>query len=91
MAIELDLGSRGRIMSDARYYVHVVATLGTVAERDVDDAEDAVFVRAADANSLGSFGRMLFRTAMKVGYYLQSVSAETKSRKIAGAEIIKTP
>jgi hypothetical protein len=91
MAIELDLGNRVRIVADGRYYVHVIATLGTVAERDVDDAEDAVFGRAADANSLGSFGRMLFRTAMKVGDYLQSVSAETKSRKIAGAEIIKTP
>src|ERR1051326_6811360 len=43
MAIDLDLGSRVRIVSGGRYYVHVVATLGTVAERDVDDAEDAVF------------------------------------------------
>jgi len=89
MAIQLDLGGRGRIVNDGRYYLRVIATLGTVAERDVDDAEDAVFGRASDPNSLGGLGRMLFRTAMKVGDYLQSVSAETKSRKLAGAEIIK--
>jgi len=89
MAIQLDLGSQGRIVNDRRYYLRVIATLGTVAERDVDDAEDAVFGRASDPNSLGGLGRMLFRTAMKVGDYLQSVSAETKSRKLAGAEITK--
>jgi len=89
MPIQVDLGSRARIVDDGRYYVHVIATLGTVADRDVEDAEDAVFGRASDANSLGSFGRMLFHTAMKVGDYLQSVSAETKSRKIAGAEIMR--
>jgi hypothetical protein len=91
LAIELDLGSRTRIASGSRYYVHVVATLGTIADREADEAEDAVFGRASDANSLGSVSRMLFRAAMKVGDYLQSVSAETKSRKIAGADIIRTP
>jgi hypothetical protein len=91
MAIDLDLGSRGRIATAGRYYVHVVATLGTVADRDIDAAEDAVFGRESETNSLGSFGRMLFRTAMKMNDYLQSVSAETKSRKIAGADIVKTP
>jgi len=91
MAIDLDLGSRGRIVTAGRYYVHVVATVGTVAERDVDAAEDAVFGRESETNSLGSFGRMLFRTAMKVNDYLQSVSAETRSRKIAGSDIVKTP
>jgi len=89
MAIEVDLGSRTRIAAAGRYYVHVVATLGTVAERDVDTAEDAVFGRESETNSLGSFGRMLFRTAMKVSDYLQSVSAEAKSRKLAGADLMK--
>jgi len=85
----LDLGASDRIASAERYYVHVVATIGTLAEREADDVNDAVFGQENDDNALGSFGRMLFRTAMRVGDYLQSVSAEVKSRKIAGADIIR--
>jgi hypothetical protein len=83
----LDLGSSDRITAAERYYVRVVATIGTLAERDADDVNDAVFGRPADDNTIGSFGRMLFRTAMRVGDYMQSVSAEVKSRKIPGTEI----
>lgn len=85
----VDLGSRDRIASPDRYYVHVVATIGTLAERDAEEVNDAVFGRESDDNTLGAFGRMLFRTALRVGDYLQSVSAEVKSRKIDGAEIIR--
>jgi len=85
----LDLGGSDRIGSAERYYVHVIATIGTLADRDADEVNDAVFGRESDDNTLGSFGRMLFRTAMRVGDYLQSVSAETKSRKITGADITR--
>jgi hypothetical protein len=85
----LDLGSRDRIESTERYYVHVVATIGTLADRDVDEVGDAVFGREDDENALGSFGRLIFRTALKISDYLQSVSAEAKSRKLAGADIIR--
>jgi hypothetical protein len=85
----LDLGAADRIESAERYYVRVIATIGTLADRDADDLNDAVFGRESDDNGLGSFGRMIFRTALRVGDYLQSVSAEVKSRKIAGAEITR--
>ena len=85
----LDLGGRDRIETPQRYYVHVIATIGTLAERDAEQVNDAVFGRDSDDNTLGSFGRMLFRTALRMGDYLQSVTAEAKSRKIDGAEIIR--
>jgi hypothetical protein len=85
----VDLGARDRISPPERYYVHVVATIGTLAEREAEDVNDAVFGKESDDNTLSAFGRMLFRTAMRVGDYLQSVSAEAKSRKIDGATIIR--
>ena len=85
----IDMGDRTRVTADNRYYVHVIATVGTLAEREVDEAGDAVFGRAAEANGLGSFGRTLFRAALQVSGYLQSVSAEARSRKLAGREIIR--
>lgn len=87
--VMLDLGGRDRIEAAERYYVHVVATIGTLADREADDVGDAVFGRDGDENALGSFSRMLFRTALKVSDYLQSVSADVKSGKLAGADIIR--
>jgi hypothetical protein len=81
------LGDPSRVSASARYYVHVIATLGTLAEREVDDVGDAVFGKPPDSNSLGSLGRLMFRTVLQISDYLQSVSAETRSRKVAGSDI----
>jgi len=89
LAILVELGNRDRVTASQKYYVHVIATLGTLAEREVDAAGDAVFGREAEANGLGSFGRMVFRTALKISDYMQSVSGETRSRKLLGSDILK--
>ncbi len=86
--VAVDIGDRARVTADSRYYVHVIATVGTLADREVDEAGDAVFGRPTEANGLGSLGRLVFRTAMQVSGYLQSVSAETKSRRLLGRDII---
>ena len=89
MPIDVALGDAARVSASARYYVHVIATLGTLAEREVDDVGDAVFGKPSDANSLGAFGRLVFRTVLQISDYLQSVSAETRSRKLAGSDITR--
>jgi hypothetical protein len=88
MPLDVALGDPSRVSASARYYVHVIATLGTLAEREVDDVGDAVFGKPSDSNSLGSLGRLVFRTVLQISDYLQSVSAETRSRKIAGSDLI---
>ena len=89
LPIVLDLGDAKRVTPAERYYVHVIATLGTLAEREVDEVGDAVFGRPSEANALGSLGRLMFRTVLQVSDYMQSVSAEARSRRTAGAEILK--
>jgi hypothetical protein len=89
LPVVLDLGDAKRVTPAERYYVHVIATLGTLAEREVDEVGDAVFGRPSEANGLGSLGRLMFRTVLQVSDYLQSVSAEARSRRTAGAEILK--
>jgi len=85
----VELGHRDRLTPSQKYYVHVIATLGTLAEREVDAAGDAVFGKESETNGLGSLGRLVFRTVLQVSDYLQSVSAETRSRKIAGSDLLK--
>ena len=89
MPLDVALGDATRVSASARSYVHVVATLGTLAEREADDVGDAVFGKPSDANSLGAFGRLVFRTVLQISDYLQSVTAETRSRKLAGSDIIR--
>ena len=89
MPVVVDLGAAARVTPAERYYVHVIATLGTLAEREVDEVGDAVFGRPSETNGLGSLGRLVLRTALQVNDYLQSVSAEARSRKTSGAEILK--
>ena len=89
LPILLDLGNRDRVTASQKYYVHVVATLGTLAEREVDAAGDAVFGKESEANGLGSLGRLVFRTVLQVSDYMQSVTSETKSRKMSGAELLR--
>ena len=89
MPVSLELGNRDRITASAKYYVHVMATLGTIAEKDAEEAGDAVFGRDADSTGLAAIGRRLFRTVIKVSDYLQSVSAETTSKKTQGSELLR--
>ena len=89
LPIVVELGNRDRLTASQKYYVHVVATLGTLAERDVDAAGDAVFGKESEANGLGSLGRLVFRTVLQVSDYLQSISAETRSRKMSGSDLLK--
>src|SRR5258708_24174082 len=71
LPIAVDLGDAKRVMPAERYYGHVIATLGTLAEREADEVGDAVFGRPSEANGLGSLGRLMFRTVLQVSGYLQ--------------------
>ena len=89
LPVVLDLGDARRITPAERYYVHIIATLGTLAEREVDEVGDAVFGRPSEANGLGSLGRLMFRTVLQISDYLQSVSAEGRSGTLPGREILE--
>jgi hypothetical protein len=89
LSLPIELGDRSRISPSGRYYVRVMATAGTLAEREADDVGDVVFGRETESTGLGSLGRMVFRTLVKVSDYLQSVSAETSGRKMDGRDLLK--
>src|SRR4029079_15506908 len=88
LPVIVNLGDSNRVTASERYYVHVVATLGMLADQEVDAVGDAVFGRAAEPNALGSLGRLVFRTVLQVSDYLQSVTAEVKSRRLSGQDVL---
>jgi len=89
LTVSIELGQSARITASARYYLRIMATAGTLPERDADDVGDVVFGRESESAGLGSLGRMIFRTVIKVSDYLQSVSAETTSKRLPGSDLLK--
>ena len=89
LPVIVDLGNRDRVTASERYYVHVVATLGMLADQEAEAVGDAVFGRPSETNGLGSLGRLVFRTVLQVSDYLQSVTAEAKSRRISGRDVLQ--
>jgi hypothetical protein len=89
LPVIVDLGNSDRVTASERYYVHVVATLGMLADQEAEAVGDAVFGRASETNGLGSLGRLVFRTVLQVSDYLQSVTAEAKSRRLSGRDVLQ--
>jgi hypothetical protein len=89
LPLTIHVGSADRLASAARYYAKVIATLGTLADREIQDAGDAVFGRPEESTGLEAFGRLVFRKMLEMSDYLQSVSAQGISRNIAGGQILK--
>jgi len=85
LTLRLDLGRAEALADSARYYVRVLATLGTIAGRE--PAGDAVFGADEGSVTLGSMGRMLFHAVLQVNDYLQSVSTEGRTRDLTGREL----
>jgi hypothetical protein len=88
MPVVVELGKADRVSASERYYVRVIATLGTLADREANEVGDAVFGDDSASNGLGALGRMVFQKMIEIGDYMQSVSAETKSRVMAGRDIL---
>ena len=89
LPLTIRVGGRDRLADAARYYAKIIATLGTLAEREIDNAGDAVFGRPEESSGLGAFGRVVFKKVLEISDYLQSVSAQGISRSINGAQILK--
>lgn len=87
LTLRLDLGRAEALSDTARYYVRTQATLGTIAERETTKAADAVFGDDEGSVTLGSMGRLLFHAVLQVNDYLQSVSADARTRDMTGLEL----
>lgn len=87
LAVRLDVGRADALDDGGKYYVRTLATLGTIAENEATRAGEAVFGGDDGSVSLGAMGRMLFHAVLQVNDYLQSVSADSRTRTLAGREI----
>jgi hypothetical protein len=87
LSLRIDLGRPESVSDGARYYVRVLATLGTIAEKESAAASNVVFGDDDSSVSIAAMGKMLFRAVLTVNEYLQSVSTDTRSREMTGREL----
>lgn len=87
ITVRVDLSPIDLVAEDRRYYVHVAATLGAIAEEEIDGLDEAVFGSREQSGSLGSVARFVFRNLLQINEYLQSRTSEVTSRRLSGKEI----
>lgn len=87
LVVRVDVSPVDRIEDAGKYYLNAAITLGTLAEREIADAEEAVFGKDDGSVGLRRVGRFLLSTVLQITDYMQSVSAEIRSRKYTGREI----
>jgi hypothetical protein len=86
LTLRLDVSRAESIDDGGKYYLRTLATLGTIAEKEATQAGE-VFGGDDGAVSLGSMGRVLFHAVLQANDYLQSVSAESRTRTLGGREL----
>jgi hypothetical protein len=87
LTLRVEVAPADALRDDGRYYVRIVATIGTIAERDIEDTGAAVFGGGDGTVSLGSAARLVFSTVLQATDYLQSVSVETRSSPFRGTDV----
>jgi hypothetical protein len=86
LTVRLDVGRAESVEEGNKYYLRTLATLGTIAEKETTQAGEAVFGGDDGSVSLGSMGRMLFHAVLQVNDYLQSISADSRTRTLTGRD-----
>jgi hypothetical protein len=87
LPIRLDIGPASGLADDRAYYVRAEVTAATFEERDIDRMGAAIFGNDDSIAGLANLGRYLFGTALRIGRYLDSATAEVNSRRYTGLQI----
>lgn len=76
------------LVDDAtRYYLKLVATVGTIQAEEAADTGEAVFGGDDSTISVARFGKLIFNTVVQVADYLQSETSEARTKVFTGREL----
>lgn len=88
-SLRVEVAPADSLDADSSYYVRLVTTIGTIAEREIEESGAAVFGRDDRSVGLGRVGRFIFRAVLQATDYLQSVSAESRSGKFRRSDVTR--
>jgi hypothetical protein len=84
ITVPLVLARTDAISDGAQYYVRALVTLGTVADRETQEAGETVFGADDSSISIARVGKILFHAVLEVNDYLQSISTELRTHPMSG-------
>ena len=87
LSVQVDLGPATAVMDTSSYYLRAQVTAATVADQDIRQFSTAIFGDEQSAAGLAGLGRFVFQNLLKIGKYLDSVSARATSGRFTGAQI----
>ena len=87
IALRVEVAATDLIADNRKYYLRLVATVGTIGEKALETTGDAVFGRGESAVSVARVGKVLFNTVLQINDYLQSMTAEGHGPVLSGKEL----
>ncbi len=87
LGLRVEVAPTDAIDDNRRYYLRLVAIIGTIEEKEIADTGEAVFGRGESAVSVARVGKVLLNTVLQVNDYLQSESAEAQGPVVLGREL----
>jgi hypothetical protein len=85
--LRIEVAPTSAVSDTARYYLKLVATVGTIQQDEAADTGEAVFGSDDSTISVARFGKLIFNTVVQVADYLQSVTTEVRTRAFTGSEV----
>ena len=87
LGLRVEVAPAEAIDDNRRYYLRLVAIIGTIEEKEIADTGEAVFGRGESAVSVARAGKVLLNTVLQVNDYLQSESAEVQGPVALGRDL----
>jgi hypothetical protein len=88
LSLRVDVAPAEAVSNSGRYYLRLIATVGTLAQKDIEQAGDAAFGVDDGSVSIGKVGKMIFSAVLQATDYLQSETAQATSSKTSGRDVL---
>ena len=87
LSLRIEVAPSDAVDDNRKYYLRLVATVGTIEEKEIEGTGEAVFGRGESAVSVARVGKVLFNTVLQISDYLQSVSAQLQGPVMIGRDL----
>jgi hypothetical protein len=87
LSLRVNVAPADALNDGGRYYIRMLATVGTLGEREAEDTGAAVFGKDEGTVSIGKVGKLIFNTVLQASDYMQSVSDDARSNTFRKKEV----
>ena len=87
LSLRVEVAPTDAVDDNRKYYLRLVATVGTIEEKELEGTGEAVFGKGESAVSVARVGKVIFNTVLQISDYLQSVTAQLQGPVTVGRDL----